>query len=258
MNALLSNICISIPEFTFLVFITLKLMRRKEMLDLYDIKSNLISVMKVVIPSTFLLDFFNYIIKISPMISKVICYTSIYILLVFILGTKKHSYIEYPKLKQKTFTYLLIGIIICFAIESLTYPIILKLVEKTFNEIKLNMSLVIICSIPSRIINLIILGYLFLKKNNKFQINLGYYIFNNKFFLRLTEGLIVGLVIFELYFIKLLTINNLLNIINSIYEQLFIVISFTFLIPGLIISIVYLCINYCIIIINSDNQNRHK
>ena len=76
--------------------------------------------------------------------------------------------------------------------------------------------------------------------------------------MRLTTLLTIGLVMFEVYFVKLLTFNNLLNSVNTIYEQFLIVIGFTFLLPSLLIAIVYSCINYCVIITNSDKQNYHE
>jgi len=257
-QGLLNWICISIPEFTFLIIITLRIMGRKEMLDVYDIKNNAISILKIAIPPTFILNFLHYIVGTPFAINKITCYTFIYILLIIELSLEKHSYIEYPKLKQKVFGFLLLGIISCIAIELLTYPIILKLVGKTFEEIQLNIYLVILCTIPSRILNLLIVGYILLKRNNKFQINLADYIFNSKFFSKMTTGVVIGLVLFEVYFVKLLTINNLLNIIDSIYEQLFIVIGGAYLIPGLIISMVYMYTNYCIYINNSNNQTHHE
>jgi len=248
----LSCIFITIPEDIFLIILTLRFMGRKEMLDLYNIKENLISILKIVIPSALSLNLLNFIIMTPTSINKIISYTMLYLLLVYIL--KKKSFIEYPKLYQKAFLYFILSILVIIAIEIITLPIIFKLVNKTYKEIQVNYYLVIICSLSSRIINLIILFTIFMKKNSKFQISIGNYIFNNKFFTRLLIGVTAGLVVSEAYFVKLILWNNFLNIIPTIYEQLLLVISFTFLVPSLIISIVYSCINYCVMIINSEKQ----
>jgi len=253
-NSFLNCICITIPEFSFLIIITLLMMGRKEMLDIYNIKNNFISIMKIIIPSSIILDILNFINILPVVLNKLSSFCCLYVLMVIVLNSENHSYVEYPKLKQKAFGFLMLGILISIVIDMITSPIIFKLADKSYEEIKTNILLLIICSLSSRIINIIILLYIIINKNNRFQFNLINYIFNNKFFTRLTTSTIIGLVLFELYFIKLITINNLLNIIHTTYEQFFIIIGITFLIPSLIISIVYLCINYCVIIINSEKQ----
>lgn len=253
-NSFLNCICITIPEFGFLIIITLLMMGRKEMLDIYNIKNNFISLMKIIIPSSIILDILNFINILPVVLNKLSSFGCLYVLMVIVLNSENHSYVEYPKLKQKAFGFLMLGILISIVIDMITSPIIFKLAGKSYEEIKTNILLLIICSLSSRIINIIILLYIFINKNNRFQFNLINYIFNNKFFTRLTTSTIIGLVLFELYFIKLITINNLLNIIHTTYEQFFIIIGITFLIPSLIISIVYLCINYCVMIINSEKQ----
>jgi len=251
-HALLSSVCITIPEYIFLVVVTLRLMGRKEMLDFYDFKNNLFSIFTIAIPPAIILDILNYTFILSSSINKIISLTITYFLLYYIL--KKRSFIDYPKLYQKAFQYFIYSLLLAIAIDTITYPIILKLVDMKFDIIKLNIYLIILCSLPSRVIDIMILTCIFIKKNNKFQIDIGNYLFNNKFFMRVSEILVLGLVIFEAYFVKLLIFNNLLDIIDTMYEQLFIVVGVTFLIPGFIISIVYLCVNYCVMIINSGKQ----
>jgi hypothetical protein len=253
-HSLLSCVCITIPEHIFMVVITLRLMGRKDMLDFYNIKENLKSILKIVIPPAIITNILNYIIKTPTSINTLISLTILYLLLIYIL--KKRSIINYPKLYKKTFAYFALSVLISIIIETIAYPIILRLVGKTYDEIKLNFYLILICSLSSRIIDIMILTYIFVNKNNKFQINISDHIFNNKFFIRLFTSLIIGLVIFEIYFIKLLIHNNLLKIVETIYEQFFIVVGCAFIIPGSIIAIVYSCINYCIII-KSEKQTYH-
>lgn len=252
-QCLLSSICITIPEYIFLIIITFRMMGRKEMLDYFNLKDNLISIMKIITFPAILLNILNYILKTPSDINKIISYIVLYLLLIYILNTEKYSYIEYPKLKQKAFGCLFLGIIICFAIEAVTYPLITKLVGKTYDEIKLNISLVIICSLASRIINVVILIYLFIKRNAKYQFNLRDYIFHNNFFRRVSICLIISLLIFEMCFIKLLLNNNL--VIHNIYGQLFLIIGVTFLIPGLAILLIYSCLYFCVTIITSEKTD---
>jgi len=245
-HALLTTICITIPEQVFMVVITLLFMGRKDMLDLYNIKTNITLIMKIVIPSSFIINILNFIIKTPSSINSLMSLTILYISLVYII--KKNSFIDYPKLYQKAFAFFILSIIISIAIETITYPIILKLMDKSYQEILKNFNLVIMCSLASRIIDIVILAYIFIKKNNKIQLSIGDYIFKNKFFMRLTVGLILGLILFEIYVIKLILWNDLLHIVSTIYEQMFIVIGSTFLIPALLITTIYSCINYCVTI----------
>jgi len=252
-QSLLTCICITAPENIFLIILTLRFMGRKEMLDLYNIKENLISILKIILPPSLLINFLNFL-SITPLsINKLISFIVLYLLLIYLL--KKHSFIDYPKLYIKTFTYFVLSILIAIAIEIITLPIIFKLVNKTFQEIKVDIYLIIICSLSSRIVDLVILLYIFLKKNSRYQIDIMHYIFNNKIFFKLLMVLVIGLIILEVYFIKLILLNNLLSIIPSIYEQMLLVVSFTFLIPSVIISIFYSCINYCVTVINCEKQN---
>lgn len=252
-HCLLSNICITIPEHIFLVIITLRLLGRKEMLDFaYNLKENLISILKIIIPSALTLDILNYIIKTPSNINTPISLIILYLLLIHKI--KKRSFIEYPKLYQKTFGFFILSILISLAIETITYPIVLTLINKSYQEISKNLYLIIICSISCRIIDLLILAYIFIKKNSKIQINISDYIFKNKFFMYLTLFLSFGLIIFETYILKLILWNNFLTIVNTLYEQMFIVIGSFFLIPGILIMMVYACLNYCLIIINSEKQ----
>jgi len=248
----LSGICITIPENLFMVIITIRILGRKDLLDLYNIKENLKIFLKIVFPSSLLINFLDFIIKTPDSFNKTVAFITLYLSLIYIL--KKYSTIEYPKLYKKTLAFFVLSILIAISIEMVTMPIILKLTNRTFEEIKINLYLVLLCSLSSRIIDILIIGYIFIRKNNKFQMNVGDYIFKNTFFMRMIIGIVLGLIVFEIYIVKLILHNNLLNIINTIYEQLFVVIGSTFFIPSLIISIVYSCINYCITIINSEKQ----
>jgi len=253
-HGLLSSICITIPEYIFIIIITLRFMGRKEMLDFFDLKNNVISILKIVIPPALLLDMLNYIIHSSPLLNSILSYITLYTLLICILKQPQRSIINYPYLEIKAFKYLIYSFFVAVGIEFVTMPIIFKLLNKTYGEIKINLYLVIICSLSSRILDVIILFYVFIRKNSRFQFHINEYIFKNKFFSRLILVSIISLAISEIYFMKLILYNNFLTIISSIYEQLLLIISFTFLMPCLIIAMVYSFINYCVMIINSENQ----
>ena len=248
----LSSACITIPEFTFMVIITLWFMKRNDMLDLYNIKDNLKSILLISVPPAILYDTLNYVVKTSPLINRVVSFTILYILLVHIL--KKREIFDYPKLKQKALIYLIVSLLGCFVIETVTFPIILKLLNETYQVIKLDFYLVLMCSIPSRVIQILILVFIFVKKNNRFQINILDYLFKNKYFMYLSTSLVLGLLVIESYFIKLIVYNNILENVNSIYEQLFIIIGITFVVPALLIIMVYSSINNIITVINSEKQ----
>lgn len=253
-QCLLSFVCITFPEHVFFVIMALKFMGRKDMLDLYNLKENFYDICKIVIPSSLTINILEYIIKTPSGFNKLVTIFVLYIMLVYILKTR--SYIGYSKLYQKTFGFLALSILFSVVLESFTYPIVTKLVGMTYEQIKLDFYLVVISSFSVRIVNIIILVYLFVNKHNKFQVKIVDYIFNNNFFRRLVISSIIVLAIFETYIIKLVIYNNLLNVVQSIYEQLILVTVFTFLLPSLLLTMIYLCINYCVMIINtSEKQN---
>jgi len=250
-QALLSCFCIAIPEYIFMVIITLRMIGRKDKLDLYNFKNNTILILKIVIPPAITINILNIITQ-SPF-NSLISLIMLYSLLTYVL--KKDSFVASPKLYIKTFFFFTLSILISISIEMISFPLIFKLINKTFVEIKMDFILVLLCSLSSRIIDLIILVYIFIDKNSRFQININEYIFKNKFFMRLTISLGLALILFEGYVMKLILYNNLLNIVDSVYEQLLIVIGSTFLIPSILILEVYVCVNYCVTIINSEKQS---
>lgn len=250
-QALLSCTFIAIPEYIFMVIITLRLIGRKDKLDFYNLKGNTISILKIVIPPAIVINILNIIFQ-SPF-NSLIALIILYLLLIYTL--KNDSLVIYPKLFIKTFLFFILSILISISIEMVSFPIIFKLVNKTYLEIKMDFLLVILCSLSSRIIDIIILVFVLINKNNKFQINISEYIFKNKFFMRLITSLGLALILFEGYIMKLILLNNLLGIVDSIYEQLLIVIGSTFLIPSILILVVYTCTNYCVTIINSEKQS---
>lgn len=258
-HALLSSICITIPEFIFMIIITTRIMKRKEMLDLYDWKNNLISILEITMPPALLYDTLSYIIKSSELINKILSFFILYILLIYVLKQRdKERGLFYPYLKTKAFFYLFVSLFLAIAIEEITLPIILKLVNRTVTEIKLDFYLVLLCSLTPRVLDIVIIAYIFIKRNSKFKINMIDYILKNKFSVRMIILVILGLIIFEGYFMKSLIYNNLLGIYSTIYEQLFIVIGVAFLIPGLIMIIIYSSINYLVIIINSGEKRNFR
>lgn len=251
----LSCVFITIPEYMFIIIVTLRLMKRKELLDKYNIRNNLIAILKIVVPPAILLNILEYMIHTNSGFNKIFSFIILNVFLIILLSAKKHSYIEYPKLKRKAFEYFTKTVLLAIAIETVTYPIILNLINRSYEEIKLNLYLVILCSLAPRIIDIMILGYIFIKKNSKLQINMGDYIFHNKFFFRMTTFATVFLVILEASFVKLIIYDNLLSIAKNVYGQMAMVITISFLVPAVLVSIIYSSINYCAITLNSEKQN---
>lgn len=250
--SLVNSFLITIPELVFVTIITLRLMKRMDMLDLYSFKSNLISILLIASPPAILYDLLNYIVKSSQSINRILSLIILYLLLIYI--SKKREQVDYPKLKQKAFIYLMVSLFIPIAIEVISLPIIFKLLNSTYELIKSDYYLVFICSLSSRIIQFVILVFIFSRRNNKYQTNILDNLFKNKFFFKLTITMLLGLIIFEAYFMKSVLYNNLLDVYDTIYEQLFVVIGITFLIPGVVILVIYSCMNYCVMINNSEKQ----
>jgi len=252
----LSCIFISIPETSFLVLLLIKFCGRKELLDVYRFKENIKWYIILIIPSSILIDILNYGIKVQKRgISVFIFLLFLYILSIFVF--KKTSFEEIENLKLKIFLRFIPLYLSLVAIELLTAPVWFHFLHLTYIEIYKNMYLVLLCSLSSRIIEIPIMIFILISKKNKFQINLLDYVYRSNFLKRFSIIGMTFLLFFEIYIIKLVAYNNLLNILNSLTEQIFLVIFFTYLVPSLILTGFYILVNYFIIIIKSGEQNRN-
>lgn len=252
-KGLLSCILISIPETTFMTLLLIKFCGRKELLDIYRFRENIKWYILLIVPPSILMDIMNYGLKIRPRgISVIVCLLVLYFLIIYVF--KKTTYEEIKYLKFKVFIRLIPLYLVLIILDLGNAIIWFKLLKLTYLEISKNFYLVLICSFSSRIIEFMIMTFILVNRNSKFQMNIIYHFYKNKFFKTYLTVLLILLLGFELYIVKLILYNNLLYILSTLIEQIFFVICFTYLIPSLVLTGTYILIKYCVNVIYSEKQ----
>jgi hypothetical protein len=254
-SCVLSCLFISIPETIFMVILLIRFSGRKELLDPYRFKDNFKWYVILIIPPSILMDILNYGLKIRPKsISTIICLLLLYVLSIYVF--KKTDYEQKNLLFIKILLLFIPLFISLIVIDLLTAPVWFYLLGLTYNEISSNIYLVLLCSISSRIIEFLIIVYILIHKNSKFQINVLQYVYKNNYFKRISLLTLIGLLVFEMYVLKLISVNNLLNIFDTLTEQIVFIICFTYLAPSFILFTIYLMINYSANVINSVERDQ--
>lgn len=254
LRGILSCTLITIPETTFMVLLLITFCGRKELLDIYRFRENIKWYVILIIPPSLLIDTLNYGFKIQVKgFSSLISLVFLYSLIIYVF--KKTAYEDVKYLKSKVLLRFIPLCLSMIAIELCTAPILFYFLKLTYIEISKNIYLILLCSLSSRIIELGIMIVILVKKHRKFQINFLDYVYHNNFFRKFSTYTMILLLLFEVYVVKLIAYNNILNAIESLAEQIMFVVCFTYLIPFLILTGVYILINYCITLYNSDQQN---
>ena len=219
-NALLNTILVSIPEEAFIVIMTLVFLKRFDMLDIRMWKHSLKWIMFPTIPVAILINIFRYIIIIPKPLMSLTSFILMIILIVFVIIKNTTSFNK--KILFKTIIFTILSFIIVGLIELLYYPILLLLLHKPLSYINDNITSNLLLAIPTRVLQLCIVSYIIMKKNNDIEINLFNTIVKNKFFTNTFLGMMTIIVLIIIYMAKLLLINNIL--INlPIIDQLLIV-----------------------------------
>lgn len=251
----LSSLFISIPETTFMVLLLIRFSGRKELLDVYRFKENIKWYIILIVPPSILIDVLNYGFKIKPRgITVIVCLLLLYVLTIYVF--KKTEYETVENLYFKVFIRIIPIYFILIILDLSNAFVWFKLLNLTYVEISKDIYLVLLCSLSSRIIEIMILIFILLNRNSKFQINILNSIYKNAFFKKFIAIIMSSLLIFEIYVVKLILFNNLLNIITSLLEQIFFIIFITYFIPALTLTSIYILIKYCITVIYDGKQER--
>jgi len=222
-NALLNLILVSIPEETFLVVMTLILLKRFDMLDIRMWRYNIRWLVIPVLPVAILINVFRYIIIIPKPFVSLITLILINLLMVYVI--RKTSIEINKRLIRKTVFFMLICFSILIISEIIYIPITLLLMKKDISYFNNVVIYNFILSIPSRATQYSIIIYTIFNKNSKIHTNTIFinYLLKNKF---LRTSSIVLIIMFDLstiYFLKLIVINNILSTLG-LYEQMIIII----------------------------------
>ena len=238
-NALLNFILVSVPEETFIVTITLIFIKLYDLLDIRMWRHCLRWILVPVIPVSIIINIFRYIIIIPRPWMSLISMISMIILILYIVI--KNSYDVSKKLILKTTIYTILSFIIVGLIELFYYPLSLSLLHKEMSFFDSNILYNIIISLPARVIEICIVAFVIIKKNDKIEVSLFNTIVKNKFFTNSFLTMIISIVLFIIYIAKLIIIDNImLNI--KIIDQL--------ILTSIIISVPIILITWFLVFIN--------
>jgi len=239
-NALLNTILVSIPEEAFIVIMTLVFLKRFDMLDIRMWKHSLKWVMVPTIPVAMVINVFRYIIIIPKPTMSLIAFILMNVLILYVVI--KNSYSIDKKLIFKTIIFTVLSFIIVGLIELLYYPLSLSLLHKEMSFFDNKIIYNIIISLPARIIEICILTFVVIKKNNTVQVNLFNTIVKNRFFTNSFLTIIISIVSLIIYIAKLIIVDNIIIHI-SIVDQL-ILTSIVISAPIILITWFLMFINY--------------
>lgn len=253
-NIIICFCFLAVPEFIFMSILLIKFMGRKELLDTYRLRENIKWYIILVVPPSLTMSILLYGLKFQQNIASLISLLFLYLLSIYV----------FEKTKTEEVNYLIVKILIRFiplyisliAVDLLSAPFLFHILKLSYQDISKNIYLVSICSIPSKIIEIVIITFIITYKQRKFQINLLEYIYRNIFFRRFVIITMILLLIFEIS--VLVFFSNFSNNIHSIIGQLILVICTTYLIPSIVIIGLYLMINHCVSLLNSGKQTNNQ
>jgi len=252
LNGLLSCICITIPEVTFMTLLIIRLCNRKELLDVYRFRENIKWYVILIIPPSLLADVLNFGLRMPKRISTISCLILLYILAIYIFDKTKTEEINF--LKCKVFIALIPLYITLIMIDIGGAIIWFKYLGLTYIQITSDIFLVLKCSVSSRILEIVIATIILINRNSKIQTSVFYTINNNNFFKRFMIGTLLFLLIFEIYVMDLILFYNILQSLQSLNNQIFFTIFFVYLIPSVIFTGFYMVVKNCINIIYGENK----
>lgn len=243
-NALLNMILVSIPEDIFIVLITLIFLKRFDLLDIRMWKQNIKWIMIPVVPVALIINFFRYIVIIPKPIISLISLFVMNILIIYIIV--KSSYLTEKKQIFKTIMFTLISFVIVGLIEILYYPILLQWLQKEMSFFDQNILYNLLITIPARVIQICIVAFIIIKKNNTIRINIFDTIIKNKFLANSFAVILIIVLSTIIYATKLMMIDNILIYLNIIDQLVIVIIILT--VPIILITMFLIFVNYILLV----------
>lgn len=181
---ILNTILVSIPEEFYLIMFTLILMgefdywKEEECKKLFD-RWDYIRVFVPVVIGALTSNVLRY----SGMDVNLVTVISMMVFFIAIILTGD-IWGDASALKWigKAFIFLLLGILSIMVIEFMFIPLFLYGLKESLHEINQNIMLNFVMTLPLKIVQFTILGFLFAKKRTIIKVDLGEYIFKNRFF----------------------------------------------------------------------------
>lgn len=238
-NALLNTIFVSIPEESFIVIMTLILLKRFDILDIRMWRYNFKWIMIPTLPMAIMINVFRYIIPIQKPFISLIGYLLMNFLMIYIVIKNSYKINKFEILRTILFTFISF-VIVCLA-ESIYIPAILFSINKPIAFFNNNILYNFLLALPGRITEYAICSYILVKKNDNIKVNLFDTIVKNQFLYSSFLILIVFSNLFIVYFIKLICFDYILKNIGLIEQLMIITIS---------ISLPIISITWFLLIVN--------
>jgi len=193
-----------------------------------------------VIPVAIMINIFRYIIVIPKPIMSLFSLSLMIVLIMYIVI--KNSYEVENKLLLKIIIYTILSFIVVGLIETLYYPISLSLLHKEMSFFNNNIMANILISLPARAIQICIISFIVVRKNNEIQINLFNAIVKNKFFTNSFIIILLSSISIIIYSTKLMMIDGILIRLNIIDQLIIVVILIS--VPIILITWFLMFVNY--------------
>ena len=242
-NALLNLVLVSIPEETFIVVMTLILLKRYDMLDIRMWRQNLKWIMVPVIPVAIMINLFRYIIIIPKPIISLICLISMPLLLILVI--KNNSFMIDKKVIIRTVIYTIFSFVMVGLIELSYYPLALSLLHTNMSFFDNNILFNLLITIPARVIQICIIVFIIMKKNNEIQIHLFKTISKNKFLTNSFLAMLITIMSIIIYIAKLVMVDSFLSNIRVIDQLITTIIILA--VPVISITFFLMFVNYLLV-----------
>lgn len=240
MTALLNMILVSIPENIFIVVMTLIFLKRFDLLDFRMWKQNLKWIMIPSISIAIMINMFKYIIVIPRPITSLSCLVIMNILILYIV--LRNTYEVNKKLIFKISIATFMSFVAVSLIELIYVPMSLSLLHRPISYFNNNIVYNFLLALPGRIMEICLIAFILIRKNNSIKINLFDAIIKNNFYKLNFLFMIILINLIIVYIAKLIMIDNILVNIEII-EQLFITILIVS-IPIILITWFFIFVNY--------------
>lgn len=224
----LNLICSTMLENIFLIIITYLILKRHDLIDIHRIKNTLFNILFPAIPVAIILDFFRWIVELPLGIVRIFSIFILYALILTII--KKNSFEKVKFLELKTAFSLLLSLVIMVMIETLYIPILVSLTQSSLLAFSKSPDVMLIVSIPARIIEFSVIAFLLLKKNLFGKINIINVILKNKQILRINVLTLFFNTAVILLFTKFTIYNDILINLN-IMDQILVISLLIFIMP---------------------------
>jgi hypothetical protein len=239
-NALLNMLLVSVPEEFIWSVLSLIFLKRFDLLDWRRWKYNLKQLMIPVLPTALMINILRYIIIVPKPIMTLINVVLINVLIIIML--KHNKRVEDKFLIIKSVLFNLLSLFLMTLIEYIYVPTMLFLIKKSINDINNDILLNFLLSLPTRILQIIVVIFILIKKDSQLYVKTIKYILYDKFIM-ITTLIFVGIILS--IWVLLVNFFGDFNIIGqlSINQQLLTSVLLL-IIPTIIISLLLYIIIY--------------